>query len=57
MKNKNILIAGAGGFIGGHLTKKLLNLGANITAIDIKPLHLWFQKFKGPKTFLRILNY
>ena len=49
MKNKNILIAGAGGFIGGHLTKSLLDLGANIIAIDIKPLNLWFQKFNGPK--------
>jgi len=59
VKNKNILIAGAGGFIGGHLTKKLLDLGANITAIDIKPLHLWFQKFKGPKNIssdLKLLN-
>ena len=29
-KDKNILIAGASGFIGTHLTKKLSELGANI---------------------------
>lgn len=29
-KDKNILIAGASGFIGTHLTKKLSSLGANI---------------------------
>ncbi len=26
IKNKKILIVGAGGFIGGHLVKKLLNV-------------------------------
>src|SRR6056300_337631 len=29
-KNKNVLIAGASGFIGTHLTRKLSNLGSNI---------------------------
>ena len=59
MNNKNILIAGAGGFIGGHLTKKLLDLGANVTAIDIKPLNLWFQKFNNSRNItsdLRLLG-
>ena len=44
MNDKKILVAGAGGFIGGHLTKKLINLGADVTAVDIKPLEFWFQK-------------
>ena len=30
IKNKKILIVGAGGFIGGHLTKKLLQNGKNL---------------------------
>ena len=43
IKNKKILIVGAGGFIGGHLVKKLLNNGNTIVACDIKPKELWFQ--------------
>jgi len=31
-KNKNILLTGAGGFIGSHLTEHLVNLGANVKA-------------------------
>ena len=29
-KGKNVLVAGASGFVGTHLTKKLSDLGANI---------------------------
>jgi len=38
-----ILIAGAGGFIGGHLTKKLAKEGHDIVAVDIKPTNRWYQ--------------
>lgn len=48
-KNSNVLICGAGGFIGGHLTKKLLDLGAVVTCVDIKPFQLWFQIFENSK--------
>ncbi len=44
IKNKNILIVGAGGFIAGHLIKKLINSN-NIVACDIKPKEYWFQDF------------
>lgn len=37
------LICGAGGFIGGHITKRLLNEGHDVTCVDVKPLELWFQ--------------
>ena len=43
--DKKVFIAGAGGFIGGHLVKRLLSLGAKIIAVDIKPFELWFQIF------------
>ena len=43
IKNKKILVVGAGGFIGGHLVKKLLNNGNTIVASDIKPKEYWFQ--------------
>lgn len=33
LKNKRILITGADGFIGSHLTEKLVGLGANVTAL------------------------
>ena len=32
-KNKKILITGADGFVGSHLTEKLIDLGANVTII------------------------
>ena len=46
IKNKNILIVGAGGFIGGHLVKKLLSSGNRIVASDIKPKEYWFQDYE-----------
>lgn len=33
LKNKRVLITGADGFIGSHLTEKLVKLGANVTAL------------------------
>ena len=32
-KNKNVLVTGAGGFIGSHLTQRLMELEANVTAL------------------------
>ncbi len=46
LKNKKILIVGAGGFIGGHLVKRLLDDGNYIVAVDIKPREYWFQEFE-----------
>lgn len=37
------LVAGAGGFIGGHLIKRLLAEGNQVIGVDIKPLDKWFQ--------------
>ncbi len=38
-----VLVAGAGGFIGGHLTARLLAEGLEVRAVDIKPMASWFQ--------------
>ena len=54
--NKKVFVAGAGGFIGGHLVKRLLSVGANIIAVDIKPLELWFQILREQKIILWILK-
>ncbi len=51
IKNKKILIVGAGGFIGGHLTKKLLENNNSIVAADIKPKEYWFQDFENVKNY------
>jgi GDP-D-mannose 3',5'-epimerase len=41
------LVTGAGGFIGGHLTRELLERGAKVRAVDCKPLDGWFQLHDG----------
>ena len=43
---KKILVTGAGGFIGGHLVKELLNRGYLVRATDIKPFDEWYQCFE-----------
>jgi GDP-D-mannose 3', 5'-epimerase len=44
MSKRTILVAGAGGFIGGHLVADLLSRGdTNVRAVDIKPLDQWYQ--------------
>lgn len=42
-KMKKIIVAGAGGFIGGHLTGELVKSGHQVRAVDIKPLNEWYQ--------------
>ena len=38
-----ILVAGAGGFIGGYLVKELLSAGHDVVAVDVKALSEWYQ--------------
>jgi nucleoside-diphosphate-sugar epimerase len=46
MKDKLILVAGGGGFIGGHLVAHFRNQGyKRIRSVDIKPLDEWYQVF------------
>lgn len=39
----NYLVCGAGGFIGGHISRRLIDQGHNVTCVDVKPLEMWFQ--------------
>ncbi len=41
------LVAGAGGFIGGHLAKALVENGFDVRGADIKPLDEWYQVPRG----------
>ena len=45
------LICGAGGFIGGHLAKNLLEEGHQVVGADNKPLEFWFQLFEKSKNY------
>ena len=45
------LVAGAGGFIGGHLVKSLMSQGHNVICADVKPLQYWFQLFDENKNY------
>lgn len=48
VRNKKVVVCGAGGFIGGHLVNSLLANGADvIRAVDVKPLDEWYQSSRG----------
>ena len=38
-----ILVAGGGGFIGGHLVRTLLDQGHQVRSVDKKPIGDWYQ--------------
>jgi GDP-D-mannose 3',5'-epimerase len=39
----DVLVAGGGGFIGGHLVADLLAQGKTVRSVDVKPLEEWYQ--------------
>ena len=47
-KDGCVVVAGAGGFIGGHLVTRLLEDGhRKIRAVDNKPIGQWYQRPAG----------
>jgi nucleoside-diphosphate-sugar epimerase len=38
-----VLVAGGGGFIGGHLAARLLEEGFDVRSVDVKPFDQWYQ--------------
>jgi GDP-D-mannose 3',5'-epimerase len=46
MPSRQVLVTGAGGFIGGHLAAYLISHGdCEVRAVDSKPIEHWFQSF------------
>tara|TARA_X000000950_G_scaffold289243_2_gene411191 strand:- start:12729 stop:13739 length:1011 start_codon:yes stop_codon:yes gene_type:complete len=45
------LVCGAGGFIGGHLVKNLMDEGHEVICADVKPKEFWFQIFEKNKNY------
>ena len=54
---KKVLITGAGGFIGGHLSKYYSSTEYDVTCVDIKPLNQWYQVFDNNKNIQADLKY
>ena len=54
---KKVLITGAGGFIGGHLSKYYSSTEYDVTCVDIKPLNQWYQVFDNNKNIRADLKY
>ena len=42
-----VVVCGAGGFIGGHLTRQLRGSGHDVRAVDVKPAGEWLQITPG----------
>ena len=43
MSTKNVVVAGGGGFIGGHLVRDLVAQGHRVHVADVKPIDQWWQ--------------
>jgi GDP-D-mannose 3',5'-epimerase len=56
MMDKLAVVAGGGGFIGGHLVASLLAQGYRTRAVDIKPLDEWQQVFSGAENVIADLR-
>lgn len=53
MPHVDAVVTGAGGFIGGHLTRVLLAEGKSVRAVDRKPLEEWYQCHSGAENLVR----
>jgi nucleoside-diphosphate-sugar epimerase len=51
-----VLVAGGGGFIGGHLVGDLLRQGKTVRAVDVKPTSDWYQRHEGAENLTADLS-
>jgi nucleoside-diphosphate-sugar epimerase len=57
VSKKLIVVAGAGGFIGGSLVASLRKKGCGaVRAVDVKPLEQWYQRFDDVENLVLDLN-
>jgi GDP-D-mannose 3', 5'-epimerase len=57
LRDESVVVCGAGGFIGGHLVKYLLDRGIKVQrAIDIKPVDEWYQVSDGVENLVLDLS-
>ena len=53
MARVDVVVTGAGGFIGGHLVRALLDEDRSVRAVDIKPLDEWYQVHSDADNLVR----
>ncbi|HET7735966.1 MAG TPA: NAD-dependent epimerase/dehydratase family protein [Nocardioidaceae bacterium] len=53
---RTVLVAGGGGFIGGHLVADLLAQGHRVRSIDVKPTSEWYQVHPGAENIVDDLS-
>jgi GDP-D-mannose 3',5'-epimerase len=53
MARVDVVVTGAGGFIGGHLVRALLDEDRSVRAVDIKPLDEWYQVHSDAANLVR----
>ena len=52
MSRELVLVAGGGGFIGGHLVRRLLDDGVEVRSVDVKPRDEWYQVHDGAENLV-----
>ena len=57
MKGKRAVVAGGGGFIGGHLAADLLRQGYTVRVVDIKPMSEWYQVLPDAENIVADLKH
>jgi len=57
VSHKSVVVAGAGGFIGGSLVASLRKKGYGaVRAVDVKPFEQWYQRFDDVENVVLDLN-
>jgi nucleoside-diphosphate-sugar epimerase len=56
MGGVDVLVAGGGGFIGGHLVADLLGQGLTVRSVDVKPQDQWYQVHDGAENVVADLS-